>query len=46
MDYSVVLFLAIFLAVPLIITNGLLFVRRAGQMLIDDLDLNHGYYGG
>jgi signal transduction histidine kinase len=37
MDYSFVLLLAIFLAVPLIITIGLLFVRRAEQRLIGDL---------
>ena len=37
LDYSFVLLLALFLAVPLMITIGLLFVRRAEQRLIGDL---------
>ena len=37
LDYSFVLLLALFLAVSLMITIDLLFVRRAGQQLTGDL---------
>ena len=37
LDYPIVLLLALFLAVPLMITNGLLFLRQAEQRLSSDL---------